>query len=80
MGDAPSKEVFRDKPYSGYKKRDVPAIDPELTRVGPNTPMGEYLRKFWHPVCLSVELTDVPKAIRILGENLVAFRDKSGNV
>lgn len=68
------------KPYSGYQKNVVPDIDPELTRTGPGTPMGEYMRKFWHPVCLSEELTDVPKAIRILGENLVAFRDKSGNV
>ena len=40
--------------------------------------MGEYMRKFWHPVCLSEELTDVPKAIRILGEDLVAFRDRFG--
>ena len=66
--------------YSGYYHRAVPQEDTELTHVGPDTPCGEYMRRFWHPVCLSVELTDVPKAIRILGEDLVAFRDKSGRV
>ena len=80
MGKAPKNDDLRDRPYSGYHKRDVPEIDPELTRVGPGTPMGEYMRRFWHPVCLSVELTDVPNAIRILCEDLVAFRDKSGRV
>ena len=39
--------------------------------------MGEYLRRYWQPVCLSQELTDVPKAIRIMHEDLVAFRDRS---
>tara|TARA_B100000676_G_scaffold242031_1_gene243429 strand:- start:148 stop:573 length:426 start_codon:yes stop_codon:yes gene_type:complete len=38
------------------------------------------MRKSWQPVCLSEELTDVPKAIRIMGEDLVAFRDQSGNI
>lgn len=38
------------------------------------------MRQFWQPVCMSQELTDVPKAIKILGEDLVVFRDKSGQV
>lgn len=67
-------------PYGAYHKRHVPDADALLTSVGPGTPMGEYMRKHWHPVCLSEELTDVPKAIRILGEDLVAFRDRSGNI
>ena len=66
--------------YQGYFRRDVPGEDPELTRVGPGTPMGEYLRRFWQPVSLSQDLTDLPKAIRIMGEDLVAFRDRSGQV
>ena len=66
--------------YSGYHLRDVPAEDAELTHVGPGTPCGEYMRRFWQPVCLSQELTDLPHAVRILGEDLVAFRDKSGDV
>jgi phenylpropionate dioxygenase-like ring-hydroxylating dioxygenase large terminal subunit len=67
-------------PFSGYHSRAVPAEDPELTHVGPGTPCGEYLRKFWQPVDLSRNLTDLPHAIRILGEDLVAFRDFTGRV
>lgn len=52
----------------------------ELTHVRPGTPCGEYLRKTWQPLCLSAELADLPKAVRLLGEDLVAFRDKSGRV
>ena len=52
----------------------VPVLTPEenarLTRVGPGTPMGEYMRRYWQPVCLSQELTDVPKAIKILQQKL----------
>src|SRR5574340_496243 len=66
--------------FNGYLQRQVPSPDPELTSTDPDTPMGEYMRSFWQPVCLSEEVRDVPKAIRILGENLVAFRDRSGNV
>ena len=66
-------------PYSGYTTRaDTPAHDLELTHVGPGTPTGELMRRFWQPVCLSSQLSDLPVAIRILGEDLVAFRDKRG--
>ena len=54
-----------------------------LTRVGPNTPMGEYLRRYWVPALLSEEVPvpDCPPArVRILGESLIAFRDTDGNV
>ena len=54
--------------------------DPELTQIGARTPMGEYMRRFWQPVCLSEQLTDVALAIRILSEDLVAYRDGSGTV
>ena len=67
-------------PYGAYYKTAVPESDPLLTSTGPGTPMGELMRKHWQPVCMSEELTDVPKAIRIMGEDLVAFRDRSGRV
>ena len=54
-----------------------------LTRVGPNTPMGEYLRRYWVPALLSEEVPvpDCPPArVRILGESLIAFRDTDGRV
>lgn len=51
-----------------------------LTKVGPGTPGGELLRRYWHPVAAAAELTeDKPiKAVKILDESLVVYRDKSG--
>ena len=56
----------------------IPEPDPELTRVGPGTPCGELMRRYWQPVCLSADLADLPKKVRILGEDLIAFRDGQG--
>jgi len=56
----------------------IPEPDPRLTRIGPGTPCGELMRRYWQPVCLSADLTDLPKAVRILGEDLIAFRDGEG--
>ena len=56
----------------------IPEPDPVLTRVGPGTPCGELMRRYWQPVCLSTDLKDLPKPVRILGEDLVAFRDGEG--
>ena len=67
-------------PFSGYFKTAVPGPDAEITASGPGTPLGEYMRRFWQPVCFSEHLKDLPHPIRILGEDLVAFRDKSGAI
>ena len=67
-------------PYDGYHRRAVPPPDPELTEVGPGTPGGEYLRRFWQPVAFVRELGDAPLRVRILGEDLVVFRDRSGQI
>jgi len=64
--------------YGGYHHRHVPNEDAELTHVGPDTPGGEYLRRFWQPICFSDELRDLPLRLKILGEDLVAFRDRGG--
>jgi nitrite reductase/ring-hydroxylating ferredoxin subunit len=66
--------------YGGYFHREIPDEDAELTHVGPGTPGGEYLRRFWQPVCFADDLKDLPLRVKILGEDLVAFRDKSGAV
>jgi nitrite reductase/ring-hydroxylating ferredoxin subunit len=58
----------------------VPPPDPEITGSDAATPMGEFMRRYWQPVCLSEELTDLPHPIRIMGEDLIAFRDLSGRV
>jgi 5,5'-dehydrodivanillate O-demethylase len=50
-----------------------------LTKVGPGTRMGALLRTYWHPVAAVQELEEKPtKAIRLLGENLVLYRDLGG--
>src|SRR3972149_9281174 len=53
-----------------------------LTRVGPGKPAGELLRRYWHPVAVAKDLTDEnpTQFVRILGEDLVLFRDKKGRV
>ena len=54
-----------------------------LTRVGQGTPMGELMRRYWVPALLSEELPapDCPPVrVRLLGEQLVAFRDTAGQV
>ena len=51
-----------------------------LTQVGPGTPMGNVLRRYWMPVAASVELEENPvKKVRLMGEDLVLYRDRSGN-
>lgn len=75
-----NRAPFLNRTYGAYYHREVPEEDAELTHVGPGTPGGEYLRRFWQPVIYSDELTDVPVAVRLLGEDLVVFRDFSGRV
>ena len=54
-----------------------------LTRVGPGTPMGALMRHYWLPALLSEEIPEPdgpPVRVRLLGEELVAFRDSQGRV
>jgi nitrite reductase/ring-hydroxylating ferredoxin subunit len=58
--------------------RVVGEPDPELYETGPGTPAGELLRRYWHPVARSTDATDLPREVRLLGEDLILFRDGSG--
>lgn len=51
-----------------------------ITRVGPGTPCGELLRRYWHPVGVSDRLTagGQPQAVKVLGEELTLFRNDEG--
>ena len=54
-----------------------------VTRVGADTPAGKLFRRYWWPLALSTELPEkdgAPLRVRLLGEDLVAFRDTEGNV
>ncbi len=67
-----------DVAYGGYHQTWQADPDGPLTQVGPGTPGGEYLRRFWQPVAIESDLKDVPLALRILGEDLVLYRDLGG--
>ena len=62
---------------TGYG-RPRPTTMRELTEVGAGTPMGELLRRYWHPVGLAGDASATPRALRVLGEDLVLFRDGGG--
>lgn len=64
---------FRGHERQGVWKQEP---DPELTEVGPGTPCGEYMRRFWMPVAMTDQIGDLPYRIRILGEDLILFREK----
>src|SRR5581483_3853319 len=52
-----------------------------LSRVGPGTPVGTLLRRCWHPVAPTADLDQDPvRPVRLLGEDLVLFRDESGKL
>ena len=73
-------EVDSFQNYAGRQQTRDALADQELTQVGPDTPCGEYLRRFWQPVTLSSELGDLPKTVRMLGEDLILFRTKRGDI
>ena len=75
-----SRSSFLTTRFGGYYHRHVPQEDVELTHIEPDTPCGEYLRRYWQPVCFSDELQELPLRVKLLGEDLVAFRDFSGAV
>ena len=54
-----------------------------LTEVGPGTPMGDTMRRYWVPALLSWELPEPdcpPVRVKLLGEDLIAFRDTQGRI
>jgi phthalate 4,5-dioxygenase oxygenase subunit len=61
----------------------TPADNERLTRVGAGTPAGELFRRYWQPILMSEELSEddgPPVRVRVLGEDLIAFRDSAGMV
>src|SRR4051812_25540521 len=56
----------------------APTSRDDLVRVGRGTPMGELLRRYWHPVGLASDASATPRQIRALGEDLILFRTGRG--
>jgi 5,5'-dehydrodivanillate O-demethylase oxygenase subunit len=56
-------------------------LNERLTNVGPGTPMGELLRRYWMPIAALSDLEKKPTMkVRLLGEDLALFRDRSGEL
>ncbi len=65
----------RGEPCSREEENDL------ITRTGPETPMGNAMRHYWVPACLSRDIAEpdgAPVRIKLMGEELVAFRDTEG--
>jgi phthalate 4,5-dioxygenase len=52
----------------------------DLCRTGRGTPAGDWFRRYWLVVGSGKELQDIPQTVKVLGEELVLFRDESGNL
>ena len=61
---------------STQKKKTVTLAD--IPHVGPGTVCGDWFRRYWVVVGTAQELYDIPRAVKVLGEDLVLFRDQFG--
>lgn len=66
--------------YTGYTTSVDGQPNLEITQTTRGTPGGEYLRRFWQPVAYLHEVEDTPLRTKIMGEELVVFKDKSGAI
>ena len=71
---------LKQEDFRGYKQAITPGVDEILSHTNPKTVCGEYLRRYWHPVALTSEISQIPKEIRILGEDLVIFKTNKENI
>ena len=62
---------------TGYTRKPA-TYNAALTEVGRGRPMGELLRRYWHPIGLVADAGATPKPVRVLGEDLILFRDGRG--
>lgn len=75
-----SKISFSPRRFGGHDVTRSLKVDDELTKTGKGTPCGEYLRQHWQPICMVSEIGDKPHRIKVLGEDLILFRDLSGRL
>jgi nitrite reductase/ring-hydroxylating ferredoxin subunit len=68
---------MRERVFRGYSEQLTTEENELLTQTGPGTPAGELMRRYWLPVALAEELPPdgQPLRLRVLGEDLVVFRD-----
>jgi 5,5'-dehydrodivanillate O-demethylase len=59
----------------------TPVMNERLTQVGPGTPCGELMRRYWIPIAPFAQLLENPvRKVRILGEDLTLYRDRSNGL
>ena len=63
--------------HSAYDLK-APTYNARLTEVGRGRPMGELLRRYWHPVGMAADAGTTPRSVKVLGEELILFRDGRG--
>ena len=68
------------KNFRGYKQSKLPKSDETISQTDPGTSCGEFLRRYWHPVTLTAEVSTTPLQIRILGEDLVIFKTTENKI
>src|SRR5262249_11212317 len=56
----------------------APHYKARLAEVGRGRPMGELLRRYWHPVGMAADAIATPRIVKVLGEELILFRDGGG--
>jgi phenylpropionate dioxygenase-like ring-hydroxylating dioxygenase large terminal subunit len=64
--------------FGSAYSRKPPNYNAKLTEVGRGTPMGELLRRYWHPVGIAADAGATPRPVKVLGEELILFRDGQG--
>jgi len=66
--------------FDGHARNNLAGLAPdaEITRIGPGTPAGDYLRHFWMPIALNSMVGELPLKLRRMGEDLVLYRNKAG--
>lgn len=63
---------------AGLTKKHPAVTIADIAHVGPGTPAGEWLRRYWLAIGTGEELRDIPLGLKVLGEELVVFRDRKG--
>ena len=66
--------------FRGYKQALLPKSDELISQTDQGTSCGEYLRRYWHPVALTSEVSTTPLQIRILGEDLIVFKTTENKI
>ncbi len=75
-----SGQTVKRSGYSGYESAQIFDYDHELAETGAGTVGGEFLRRYWHPIALTSEVGELPREIRVLGEDLILFRTTAGEI